>query len=214
MDKLKELFYRVRDIPFAFVSGTAFDYRKAIESIETLNKGSCSAKHFYLGHLYEKEGLDVDYVSYVFFWEDQEYVPNELKNEAKHLPEQFHLALCLNGRDIDATYDIGLKDLGFPVNEWENQKISVEYTEKITHKTPQERISYTQKRAKGNGNLRRFYQLFNEWIEKNRKKSIYDKTPTNPRRLFKNIEGNSRRKRGLSNHRPSLQYKSREQKTC
>jgi len=169
VDREKELFYRVRDTPFAFVPGTAFDYQKAIESIEKLNKGSCSSKHFYLGYLYEREGLDVDYVTYAFFWEDQEYIPPELKRETKHLPEQFHLALSLNGKDVDATFDIGLKDLGFPINEWDNQKVAVEYSEKIIHKTPRERIEYVRKRAKSNEKLRKFYYLFDRWIEKNRK---------------------------------------------
>lgn len=101
----RKLFLKVRDTPFEVIPGTSLNYQKAIESIEKYRKGSCTSKHFFLGHLYQQLGLGVSYVSYLFYWEDQEFLTEELRRLARNLPEQYHLALYVDGRLIDATFD-------------------------------------------------------------------------------------------------------------
>lgn len=171
----KRLFLKVRDIPFEIIPGTSLDYQKALRSIEIYKKGSCTAKHFYLGRIYQKIGIeDVLYVTYIFFWDEQNFINNELKNLAKRLPEQYHLALYVDGQLVDATFDKYLAPI-FPVNEFENCKVSVEYIERKFHLSPQERIEYVKLRAKNSPLLRKFYRELNKYCRKIRKKNEYSR---------------------------------------
>jgi len=175
LEKLqKKLFLEVRDIPFEFVPGTSLNYRKSIESMKKYKKGSCTPKHFYLGNLYEKQlRLNVLYVTYIFYWTDQEFLSKHLRYISRHLPEQYHLALEVGGRIIDATFDKPLAPT-FPVNEFEKCKVSVEYMDSIVHCSPQERIDYVKNNMKGSHELQKFYIKLNKYIQtirKNKEKS-------------------------------------------
>lgn len=154
-------------MPFEILHNTSTNLINSIESILKFRKGSCTSKHFLLGLLYEKlYECNVEYDSYLFYWEDQDYLPKELKEYAKNVPTQFHLALEIEGKDIDATFDSKLAEYYFPVNEFDNCKISVEYIDKIPHNSPEERINYVIKNAPKNDNIRIFYQKFNNWLRK------------------------------------------------
>ncbi len=161
----KRLFLEVRDMPFEIIPGTSLDYQKAIESIKKYKKGSCTSKHFFLGYLYQQLGLNVLYKTYLFYWVDQEFLNEELRHLARNLPEQYHLALYVEGRLIDATFDKLLNPI-FPVNEFENCKVSIEYVDEITHSTPLERISFVKERVKTSPFLQKFYSELNEYTRK------------------------------------------------
>ncbi len=164
----KKLFVKVRDLPFEVIPGTSLDYQKAIESIEKYGRGSCTSKHFYLGKLYEEIGLDVSYVTYTFYWEEQKFLSERLKQLSRNLPEQYHLALKVEGRVIDATFDKLLTPI-FPVNEFEDCKISVECKDEIVHSSPWERIEYVKLKAKKSNKLQKFYSELNEYAKRIRK---------------------------------------------
>jgi len=175
LEELKKmLFLEVRDMLFEVIPGTSVNYRKAIESIEKYRKGSCTSKHFYLGKIYSElfPSSKILYITFIFYWEEQDYISSELMKLAKKLPEQFHLALDVDGRLIDGTYDSLLAPI-FPVNEYENCKVSVRYVDKVVHSSPQERIEYIIKNAKKSHYIRKFYTKLNRYCRRIRKSNIF-----------------------------------------
>ena len=83
----KKLFLKVRDMPFEVIPGTSLDYQRALVSIEKYKRGSCTSKHFYLGKIYREidTNSNILYVTYIFFWDEQDFLDSELKNLAKEL---------------------------------------------------------------------------------------------------------------------------------
>jgi len=166
----KKMFEEVRDIPFEIVFGASIDYQKAIESLKIHKKAGCTSKHLYLGNFYEKLGSKVLYLTYIFYWEDQEFLNRHLKNLSKNLPERYHLALKVDNELIDATFDKFLAPI-FPVNEFENCEVSVVYVDKIEHHTVQERIEYVKSKTKNMNELLKFYEELNRYLIKIRNKN-------------------------------------------
>jgi hypothetical protein len=114
------VFERIRDIPYAVIAELV-NYAKYADLLR-INKGSCAPKHFLLCELYQRMGLDVLYVTYPFRWDALgiDYPP-DLHKLAKSMPLRHHLAcrVEIEGRLVlvDATIDLGLENLGLPVNK-------------------------------------------------------------------------------------------------
>jgi hypothetical protein len=114
------VFKKIRDIPYAVIPeiNSAHHYGRIL----TVNKGSCTPKHFLLRRMYEKLGLAVLYVVYPFRWSDLEVdYPSWLRKLAEAMPTSYHLACKVEISGdlvlVDATVDSPLKKLGLPVNE-------------------------------------------------------------------------------------------------
>lgn len=130
MDEVvKTLFYRVRDIPYG-----AIDSRDFLE-VYKQNKGTCSGKHELLKGLYQTLGIPVrDFIIMHNFnalpITFPEHVQKIMIENTIIDPHNF-IKIKRNNKwiTIDATWDIGLKKVGFPVNEqwngFENLDVSV-----------------------------------------------------------------------------------------
>jgi len=116
------IFEKIRDIPYAVIPELidAEKYRDII----SMNRGSCTPKHFLLCTMFQKLGMLVLFVVYPFWWGERaeivEDYPEQLKNMARELPLGHHLAckVEINGRLVlvDATLDSPLKNIELPVN--------------------------------------------------------------------------------------------------
>lgn len=176
------VFEHIRDIPYYLVPQIA-DPDEWAASILALNKGSCSPKHYLLGMLFNRMGLEVKYVSYSFRWDKQpvNYSP-ELAELAKGSPTGYHGA-CKAKIDgqwilIDATWDSALSKAGFAVNlNWDgksNTRNAVVPLKEIIHDDLQSRLNFvSQKRSlyseKEKEIYSRFIEKFNLWLEDLRK---------------------------------------------
>jgi hypothetical protein len=117
------IFENVRDIPYAVVP-ELINAEKYVD-ILTLNRGSCTPKHFLLGSMFQRLGVLVLYAVYPFRWGDRAEVlddyPSELIRLAQEQPPSYHLAcrVEINGRLVlvDATLDSPLRKANLPVNQ-------------------------------------------------------------------------------------------------
>ena len=115
------VYERIRDIPYAGLPDLV-DAERYVE-ILSVGRGSCTPKHFLLGSMYQKLGLQVLYVVYPFRWDEIEIdYPRRLLSLARQLPTSHHLACLVDIDDqltlVDATIDPALRTLGLPVNEY------------------------------------------------------------------------------------------------
>jgi hypothetical protein len=175
------IYVNIRDIPFEVIPNITFDYDRSLEAILTRFRGSCTPKHLLLSKLYEKMGINVEYVVYVFYWSDLDVkYPPSLRELASKLPEQYHLACLAYINDksivIDATWDLLLKKANFPVNEdWDGEndtRVAVNPVEKYICKSYQERNEYILSRKKDHENtneIYKFYKELNKWLDELRK---------------------------------------------
>jgi hypothetical protein len=117
-----QLFERVRDIPYC--------YPASRDPAEVLREGrsSCSGKHYLLGELFRMLGLRVRHmIGRHRFNESPLVFPPEMqetlrKNEIVDFHDYLQIAVDDSWIDIDATWERGLRDFGFPVNdEWDGQ---------------------------------------------------------------------------------------------
>lgn len=118
------IFKGVRDIPFA-VNTAFYGPEEGPAAILKDNRGFCVPKHYLLGMMFEKMGMDVKYFIYTFRWHDL-HLPHGLKERSASLPETFHLACKAHIEKkwllVDATWDTPLSKAGFPVNlEWDGR---------------------------------------------------------------------------------------------
>ncbi len=116
------LFERVRDIPYYYPSS-----RDPNEVLER-GRGSCSGKHYLLGELYRLLGLEVRHMICTHRFNESPIVfPAPMqemlrKNEIVDLHDYLQIALDGEWVDIDATWERGLREFGFPVNEdWDGK---------------------------------------------------------------------------------------------
>ena len=111
------LFERVRDIPYCYPAS-----RKPIEVLER-GFGSCSGKHYLLGELYRLSGLPVRHMICTHRFNESPLVfPDPMqemlrKNEIVDFHDYLQIALNDEWIDVDATWERGLREFGFPVNE-------------------------------------------------------------------------------------------------
>jgi transglutaminase-like putative cysteine protease len=111
------LFERVRDLRYRYPAS-----RDPLEVLRA-GSGSCSGKHYLLGELYRRLGIPVrNMICMHRFNESPLPFPDEMqdllrKNEIVDLHD--YLQICVDGKwiDVDATWELPLRDYGFPVNE-------------------------------------------------------------------------------------------------
>jgi len=168
----------IRDIPYAIIPELR-DPEKGPAGMLNLNKGSCQPKHYLLAMLFGKLGIPVQYVSYSFKWGGQKIAfPEDLKMIAKDLPPAYHLACKAYINDkwvlVDATIDLPLKKVNFPVNEkWDGQSgtiNAVEPFDEVVHGSLMERVSYEAKQKsfyteKERATYAQFIEKLNPWLE-------------------------------------------------
>jgi transglutaminase-like putative cysteine protease len=116
------LFERVRDIPYRYPAS-----RDPIEVLER-GCGSCSGKHYLLGELYRLLGLRVRHMICTHRFNESPIVfPAPMqemlrKNEIVDLHDYLQIAVDDAWIDVDATWQHGLREFGFPVNEdWDGK---------------------------------------------------------------------------------------------
>ncbi len=172
------VFEHIRDIPYYIVPQVA-DPGEWAASMLNANKGSCSPKHYLLGMLFNRMGLEVQYTSYVFRWDKQPInYPSELAELARYSPTGYHSA-CKAKIDaqwvlLDATWDSALSKAGFAVNlNWDGKsqtKNAVAPLEEIIHDSLQARLDFvSQKRSLYTPQEKevygKFIEKFNAWLE-------------------------------------------------
>ncbi|MBP1686565.1 MAG: transglutaminase protein [Deltaproteobacteria bacterium] len=117
-----QLFEHVRDIPYC--------YPASRDPGEVLRQGrsSCSGKHYLLGELFRMLGLRVRHmIGRHRFNESPLVFPPEMqetlrKNEIVDFHDYLQIAVDETWIDVDATWERGLRDFGFPVNdEWDGR---------------------------------------------------------------------------------------------
>jgi len=110
----RELFTLVRDIPFLLGA------EGKPESLISDNFGGCARKHLFLAPRLKRIGYKVDIGIAQFDWREFR-IPDDVLSLLKQ-PIQYHMFLYLSkdGRStiVDATWDKGMSEKGFPLNEW------------------------------------------------------------------------------------------------
>ena len=177
------VFNKIRDIPYMIIPelrGPDVGPSGILEK----NQGSCQPKHWLLAIYFKKLGVPVKYVTYPFHWHTGHLIkyPPEIRSMMQDLPVSNHLAIKANIEGnwvpVDATYDLSLGKVGFPVNKsWDGVSPThnaVHPLEEILHDTPEERVAYdagtresytdAQKAA-----LAVFVPKLNAWFESLRK---------------------------------------------
>jgi len=167
-----QLFERVRDIPYC--------YPASRDPAEVLRQGrsSCSGKHYLLGALFRMLGLRVRHmIGRHRFNESPLVFPPEMqetlrKNEIVDFHDYLQIAVDDTWIDIDATWERGLRDFGFPVNdEWDGQSamlLSVVPEESVVaegdpEKLKEELLSHLTPRQR---TLRRqFLEALSNWVQ-------------------------------------------------
>jgi hypothetical protein len=159
MNDIKDIFNQVRDIPYSIpISLSEKDY-------------CCSGKHKVLKKILEDLGYKVRYQVVSFKWSSMDLPQNLLSIPHENLTSHVYLEIFVNNKwiDMDATWDTGLKNI-FCVNKWDGNDniIAVPVIEKFSLKKSQEIMENETtkevlKDLKING---KFYQAFNDWLEK------------------------------------------------
>ncbi len=172
------VYNHLRDIPYMIV----LELRDPVAGpagILKQFKGSCIPKHFLLGILFEKLNIPIEYVTYLFSWDDPGVkYPSTLREIVRVMPIGTHLACKAYIEDkwilIDATWDVSLKKAGFPVNErWDgisNTKNAVKPMKEIIHDSVEDRIKYTAQHRSlwTDAEIQaheKFPPLFNAWLD-------------------------------------------------
>ena len=116
------LFEHVRDIPYEFAAS-----RDPLEVLKT-RRGSASGKHYLLGELFRHLGLKVRHMLCTHrFNESPLPFPDDMqemlrKNEIVDVHDYLQIFVDDAWIDIDVTWEAGLHDFGFPVNEdWDGK---------------------------------------------------------------------------------------------
>lgn len=171
-----KIFEAIRDIPYYVTWST--DPEKGPVDLIIRNKGNCLPKHFLLGTMYQKLGIPIKYATYPFKWSDQDVnFPEKLKKLVDKLPVRYHIALKAYINDtwvsIDATWDLPLKKVGFPVNEkWDGVHHTLNAVTplgEVIHETSKERIEYVESHAQYTEEqskmIERFSVELNTWLQ-------------------------------------------------
>ncbi|MCF6182286.1 hypothetical protein [Lutibacter sp.] len=174
-EKIMLLFNKVRDIPYGSICS------RNPKDVYLQQKGTCSGKHELLKGLYKSLGIPVkDYIILHSFNNLPVKYPKNIKEFlAKNKIVDPHNFLKIKIEDnwivVDVTWDLPLKNLGFPVNEnWNGKvdgKISVAQGGKIMETDnpilkKQELLSeFSVLEQK---NRKQFLRLLTNWLEEER----------------------------------------------
>lgn len=114
------LFERVRDIPYSYPAS------RDPEEVLRLGVGTCSGKHYLLGAFYRRLGLKVRHAicSHRFNESDLPFPDRMqamlLRDEIVDMHDYLQLDVGGGWIDVDATWEQGLREFGFPViEEWD-----------------------------------------------------------------------------------------------
>ncbi|MFI5397288.1 MAG: transglutaminase domain-containing protein [Candidatus Binatia bacterium] len=117
-----KLFQNVRDIPYCYPAS-----RDPAEVLRQ-RRSSCSGKHYLLGELFRMLGLRVRHMICTHRFNESLLVfPPPMqemlrKNEIVDLHDYLQIAVDDSWVDVDATWERGLREFGFPVNdEWDGK---------------------------------------------------------------------------------------------
>lgn len=117
------VFERVRDFPYTYPSS------RDPAAVLQQGNGSCSGKHYLLGEMFRLLGLQVRHMicTHRFNESPLPFPPpmQEMlrKNEIVDLHDYVQIAVNDGWIDIDATWERGLREFGFPVNEeWDGMR--------------------------------------------------------------------------------------------
>jgi len=182
--KVQSAFEIIREFPYN--SASTFSKNESLEETVTnflkIRAGSCSPKHYTLGLFYESLGLDVRYLTYPFYWQEQKFKFSPSLNVfTEKMPIQFHTALLINKQGwshpklIDATWDKALEPAGVPINFniFSGHKLGITpNSEPFVHITAQikwefQRIS--RDLTPLNKNISNFYLALNSWLSEIRR---------------------------------------------
>jgi hypothetical protein len=166
------LYEHVRDIPYV--------YPASRDPVEVLRRrqGSCSGKHYLLGELLRMAGLKVrNMICRHRFNESPLPFPDQmqailLKNEIVDLHDYLQVQIDGEWVEVDATWELPLRDYGFPVTEpWDGKRamlLSVVVDEEfVTEGDParkkEEMLSKLSPRQR---TLRKqFLELLSSWLQ-------------------------------------------------
>jgi len=116
------LFERVRDIPYHYPAS------RDPEDVLRAGVGTCSGKHYLLAELYRRLGLRVrNMICSHRFNESPLPFPDEMqamlrKDEIVDMHDYLQVEVGGDWLDVDATWESGLREFGFPVNEeWDGR---------------------------------------------------------------------------------------------
>ena len=183
LEQRVNVFNHVRDIPYRIVPDLG-DPSEGPRKLIEFGCGSCTPKHFLLGHMFVLLDLQIKYVSFPYSWNQfQLDYPDDLRMLSENLPIEYHLGCKALIEDkwiyVDATWDLPLKKAGFPINEsWDglsDTQIAIDPIDQIEHGSAEERAEYvkdqkadwTEEDRKRSGV---FYERFNAWLAELRKK--------------------------------------------
>lgn len=147
------VFTHIRDMPYEIITGLKDPVKGPARTLSA-GRGSCTAKHFLLGAMFAKMDIPVRYITFSFFWDDPDIdYPPKLRNLARQLPVEYHLAnkAFLEGKWVlvDATWDPPLAAAGYPVNErWDGVSDTlnaVKSLDEIAHESAVERVEFANK---------------------------------------------------------------------
>jgi len=117
------VFERVRDLPYSYPSS------RDPAVVLRQGRGSCSGKHYLLGEMFRLLGLQVRHMICTHrFNESPLPFPAAMqemlrKNEIVDLHDYVQIAVNGGWIDVDATWERGLREFGFPVNEeWDGMR--------------------------------------------------------------------------------------------
>lgn len=172
------IFEHVRDINYAVIPELR-NFEKGLEDLLAGMRGSCTPKHFLMGRLFERLGLELKYVTYPFRWNDPDInYPAELRKASEKLPLEYHLALSVrfdgSFHIVDATWDLALANAGFPVNrKWDgysDTRLAVKAEGELVHTSAFDREEYVRNRKAGwsdeqHARMGYFYDELNRWLE-------------------------------------------------
>jgi|MudIll2142460700_1097286.scaffolds.fasta_scaffold17571_4 hypothetical protein len=166
------LFEHVRDLPYCYPAS-----RDPIEVLTT-GRGSCSGKHYLLGQLFRHLGLPVRHMLCTHrFNESPLPFPEEMqavlrRNEIMDVHDYLQIAVGDSWIDVDATWELGLREFGFPVTDGWDGKSSVLLTV-----IPDEQIQVNGDPAKAKDEVlarltprqralrRQFLEALSKWVE-------------------------------------------------
>src|SRR5215468_6444400 len=116
------LFEHVRDIPYRYPAS-----RNPVEVLAS-GGGSCSGKHYLLGEMFRRLGLPVRHMLCTHrFNESPLPFPEEMqallrKNEIVDVHDYLQIQVDSDWIDVDVTWELALRDYGFPVTEsWDGK---------------------------------------------------------------------------------------------
>lgn len=120
------LFERVRDVPFVYPAS------REPEDVLRLGHGSCSGKHYLLGALYRRLELPVRNMICTHRYNESPLpFPDAMqeilrRNEIVDVHDYLQIGVDGEWIDVDATWELGLREFGFPVTEdWDGRSSMV-----------------------------------------------------------------------------------------